>query len=328
VDGCPYLKEFAMPVRDSNRSKFFPRTEKMSNDTPQFWAENKDKFLRQQLIRDIEKITKRPLLVFFHSPNTRAEIEYSDARSLDELLYGVDGGEFDLLIETPGGHLSAVHSIIDLLINSEKRFRAIVPDRAMSGGCIMCLAANSILMGPTSQLGPIDAQIDEGPAWLYEQDHIKKDAPVAHAIATAAMDYVWRIAIMARNYGTKADTSPLNVREHKRKLLKTAGGQIGADSEPVDPVIEALVHRIPENGNHAFPLDMRLAKALGLKVEPFKRDDALWQKLYFLHAAYLADCDLRGISKIYETKSISRAILDPDRRRSNTSLDSGSDVRA
>src|SRR5271170_5145178 len=48
-----------------NRAERFPRSTDLPSQSPLFWVEQKDRYLRQLLIRDIEEITGRRLLVYF-----------------------------------------------------------------------------------------------------------------------------------------------------------------------------------------------------------------------------------------------------------------------
>lgn len=75
---------------------------------------------------------------------------------------GVDKNNLDLLLHTPGGSMEATKEIISYLHQTFKNIRVIVPIKAMSGGTMIACAANEILMGPYSHLGPTDPQIQLG----------------------------------------------------------------------------------------------------------------------------------------------------------------------
>ena len=71
----------------------------------------------------------------------------------------------DLLLHTPGGSMTATESLVDYLrAMFPGNIRAIVPQLAMSGGTMIALAANRVVMGKHSSLGPIDPQINGLPA--------------------------------------------------------------------------------------------------------------------------------------------------------------------
>ena len=84
-------------------SECFPRTTETPNQSPLYWVQNKDRYLRQLLIKDIETITKRDLVVYFTDcDKTAAQIDQSDDVAFYELLDKVNGRAIDLLIETNG----------------------------------------------------------------------------------------------------------------------------------------------------------------------------------------------------------------------------------
>lgn len=70
----------------------------------------------------------------------------------------------DLIINTPGGLVLAASQIARAIKEHKAKTTVIVPHYAMSGGTLIALAADEILMDPNAVLGPIDPQIKEFPA--------------------------------------------------------------------------------------------------------------------------------------------------------------------
>lgn len=70
----------------------------------------------------------------------------------------------DLIIHTPGGIALAAEMIAMAVRRHPGRVTAIVPFYAMSGGSLIALAANEIMMEKDSILGPLDPQIAGYPA--------------------------------------------------------------------------------------------------------------------------------------------------------------------
>lgn len=64
-----------------------------------------------------------------------------------------------LLINTPGGGLSSSYKVARALRKSFDTIRVFVPHMAASGGTLVTLAGNEIIMGLMSNLGPLDPQI-------------------------------------------------------------------------------------------------------------------------------------------------------------------------
>ena len=141
----------------------FPRGSALPRQSPLFWVAEKDRYLRQLLIRDIQTITTRTLLVYFATFDAHSQISQDDDAFFVELLRDAKGGPADLMIETPGGYTDAAEKIASILTSLAPDLRVIVPSRAKSNGTMLALAGSEILMGPSSELGPADPLLTLGP---------------------------------------------------------------------------------------------------------------------------------------------------------------------
>ena len=70
----------------------------------------------------------------------------------------------DLIVHTPGGLVLAASQIAHAIQNHKGKVTVFVPHYAMSGGTLIALAANAIVMDPNAVLGPVDPQIGMFPA--------------------------------------------------------------------------------------------------------------------------------------------------------------------
>jgi ClpP class serine protease len=70
----------------------------------------------------------------------------------------------NLIIHTPGGLVLASRQIAHALGNHEAKVTVFVPHYAMSGGTLLALAADEIVMDPNAVLGPVDPQLNQYPA--------------------------------------------------------------------------------------------------------------------------------------------------------------------
>lgn len=77
----------------------------------------------------------------------------------------------DLILHTPGGSIAATESLVDYL---HKIFgndiRAIIPQIAMSAGTMIACSAKEILMTRHANLGPIDPQLGNLPAYGVKEE--------------------------------------------------------------------------------------------------------------------------------------------------------------
>lgn len=128
--------------------------------TPMFEALNAARYHRQELVRTIQALTGNPLIAYVSGPD--ALIGRADTAYFNDLLYSVTvNSSLDLLLHTPGGDIDAAEKLMSILRMrvGVGRLRVIVPDFAKSAGTLMAIGADEIVMGDTSELGPIDPQV-------------------------------------------------------------------------------------------------------------------------------------------------------------------------
>lgn len=70
----------------------------------------------------------------------------------------------DLIVHTPGGLVLAAEQIAFALMKRKAKVTVFVPHYAMSGGTLIALAADEIVMDENAVLGPVDPQIGSYPA--------------------------------------------------------------------------------------------------------------------------------------------------------------------
>jgi len=76
-----------------------------------------------------------------------------------ETIYGLRGGGLDLILHSPGGSAESVEAIVLYLRERFTDIRVIIPQAAMSAATMLACAANLLVMGKQSSLGPIDPQM-------------------------------------------------------------------------------------------------------------------------------------------------------------------------
>ncbi len=91
--------------------------------------------------------------------NPLISISYVDILPISDQLANLDGTALDLILEAPGGSGEIAEDIVRLLRKKYNDIAVIIPGWAKSAGTIIAMAADEILMGSTSALGPIDAQL-------------------------------------------------------------------------------------------------------------------------------------------------------------------------
>ena len=79
-------------------------------------------------------------------------------QALMEVVHGLHGDELDLILHGPGGSAAVAESIVVYLRSRFSHIRVIVPQLAMSAATMIACAADEIVLGKHSFLGPIDPQ--------------------------------------------------------------------------------------------------------------------------------------------------------------------------
>ena len=120
-------------------------------------AERKNQLRRISAIRG-----DRDILVFAADLNKETNlisISYVDILPISDQLANLKGTRLDLILETPGGSGEIAEDIVRLLREKYQDISVIIPGWAKSAGTLIAIAADEILMGTASALGPIDAQL-------------------------------------------------------------------------------------------------------------------------------------------------------------------------
>lgn len=93
------------------------------------------------------------------APPALTSINDEDIHALMEVTSGLHDANLDLILHSPGGSPEAAEGIVTYLRSRFQHIRVIVPELAMSAATMISCAANEILMGKHSFLGPIDPQL-------------------------------------------------------------------------------------------------------------------------------------------------------------------------
>src|SRR6202023_3502296 len=137
--------------------------------------------LRQQMlevsrVRKIAKLESRRnsrVILLVHRQETMRFLGFPVARYIDindseEVLRAIQMTDadvpLDLVLHTPGGLVLAALQIAKAVREHKGKVTIFVPHYAMSGGTLIALAADEIVMCGHSVLGPIDPQLGDSPA--------------------------------------------------------------------------------------------------------------------------------------------------------------------
>jgi ClpP class serine protease len=95
-------------------------------------------------------------------------VRYIDVDDAESVLRAIadtaDDQPIEIILHTPGGMVIAARQIASALADHPARVTAVVPHYAMSGGTMISLACDEIIIESHAALGPVDPQLGQYPA--------------------------------------------------------------------------------------------------------------------------------------------------------------------
>jgi ClpP class serine protease len=174
---------------------------------------------------------------------------FIDIQDSEEILRAIrltpNETPIDLVLHTPGGLVLASEQIAYALKAHPAKVTVLVPHYAMSGGTLIALAADEILMDAAAVLGPVDPQLG--------------DTPAASLLRVASSKPVERIDDRTLIMADVAEKALRHMREVVRGLLAPR-----IKGKKADTLVEELAGG---HYTHDDPITVDEAKALGLPVQ-------------------------------------------------------------
>jgi ClpP class serine protease len=209
--------------------------------------------MRQRLIATFEKKRGSRVIVLIHRQETMnllgfPILRYIDIDDSEEVIRAIHMTDpdmpLDLVLHTPGALVLAAFQIAHAVRMHPGKITVFVPHYAMSGGTLIALAADEIMMEEHAVLGPVDPQIGEYPAASLVR--LAENKPIADID-----DKSWLLA----DVGRKAIEQ---IKNQVKSLLQ--------DRYPAEKADE--LSRILTEGRwtHDYPITYEEAKNLGFHV--------------------------------------------------------------
>jgi len=263
-------------------------SELLDEITRRFANGEKDAFdsVRRCALADLAKYTGRNTILYAVGHLQKRQIASADLLSIThediegfmEVIYGLNGHALDLILHSPGGQPDAAEAVVTYLRSKFKDIRVIVPHEAMSAATLIACAADRILMGRHSYLGPVDPQIQYGvysvPAQAVVDQFQRAKDEIAQDPRTLA---VW-IPIL-QQYGPALIEQCENAKELSKELVSSwlerwMFRKARKRQQRAKAVSDALTDyrrwRI-----HSRPLHASYLKSLGLAVDLLEDDQRL-----------------------------------------------------
>jgi ClpP class serine protease len=208
---------------------------------------------RSQAIRALEKRNRSRVITLIHRREGFAFfgipfggfIDIDDSEAVIRAIeMTADDVPIEVVLHTPGGLVLAAEQIASALAAHPAPVTVDVPHYAMSGGTLIALAADKIVMAASAVLGPVDPQLGEWPA-----------ASILAAVAKKSIDETDDKTLILADVAAKAQ---VQVRDVVSRLMRRHLSEEQANE---------LAHTLTDGRwTHDFPIDAELARALGLSV--------------------------------------------------------------
>jgi hypothetical protein len=208
--------------------------------SPLFYAQHARRYQRQELIREYQQEFNCRLIVMVD-----AIFPYS-VQLFEELLFNASSEQaLHLLLWSPGGDGEVAVRLVRSAQARCSELTVIVPDIAKSAATLFALGADRILMGPASDLGPVDPQFEVG-----EYDLVSAKDIIA-AVERALNDVAERPDTYPLHSAMLSDVNALRVQQARSALDRTD-----------DLVKEALLSNPRRSEEEAVQLAGRLHEPL------------------------------------------------------------------
>jgi ClpP class serine protease len=211
---------------------------------------------RTQAIRAFERARGTRVITMLHRQETMSFLgipiaRYIDIEDSEQVLRAIrltpPEMPIDIVLHTPGGLVLAAEQIASALKRHKGDVTVFVPHYAMSGGTLIALAADRIVMDENAVLGPVDPQLG-GPQGAY---------PAASIVAALEQPNPNRDD-QTLITGDVARKALRQVRDSVLRLLREH-----YDEKEAERIADELASG---KWTHDYPIQMEGAKELGLRV--------------------------------------------------------------
>ncbi len=209
---------------------------------------------RLSMIQRIEKLRGSRVIVLIHRQEALSlfgipVFRFISVEDSEEVLRAIrmtpPDMPIDIILHTPGGLVLASQQIACALCDHKAKVTAFVPHYAMSGGTLIALSADEIVMDPHAVLGPVDPQVGQYPA-----------ASVVKVLEQKPISEVDDQTLILADISRKA-------LRQAHELVKSVLMANGMEPTQADQVADKLTQGY---FTHDYPISVEEARAMGLNV--------------------------------------------------------------
>lgn len=208
---------------------------------------------RQRMIVKIEKNRGSRVILLVHRQETMSLLGFPIMRCIDvndseQVIRAIhltdDDVPIDIILHTPDGLALATLQIARAVKRHKAKVTAFIPHYAMSGGTLIALSADEILMDEHAVLGPVEPQIGRYPAASLLR--IVREKPVENVEDETLI---------------LADVAEKTLKQMRQNVIELLSDRY--DQSKAEEIAESLSQGM---WTHDYPIMWNEARALGLPV--------------------------------------------------------------
>ncbi len=209
---------------------------------------------RTKMLRNLEEKRGSRVIALIHRQERLSFLGFPLARYIDindseELLRAIKLTDpkipIDLILHTPGGLVLAAEQIATALCRHPAKVTVFIPHYAMSGGTLITLAADEIIMDENAVLGPVDPQIGQHPA-----------VSILSVLEQKNIDQIDDETLIQADMARKA------IRQVKDTVKRIVGERLPA--ETAENLAEIMTSG---RWTHDYPISVEEGRQLGLPIK-------------------------------------------------------------
>ncbi len=222
------------------------------------WQRRQIEFRRVRAIQEFERGRNSRVILLIHRQESISLLgipisRYITIEDSEQVLRAIrltpPDVPIDLILHTPGGLVLATEQIARALIRHPAKVTVYVPHYAMSGGTMLALASDEIVMDANAVLGPVDPQLGNFPA-----------ASILKVVEEKPISEIDDQTLIMADLSRKAIAQ---VQRFVRTLLKDNIPQQKIKPENIENIIEALT---TGRVTHDYPITVEEASEMGLPI--------------------------------------------------------------
>jgi len=208
---------------------------------------------RFKLLSRLERERNSRVIALIHRQETMSLlgfpiIRYIDIDDSEAILRAIKMTDehvpIDLIVHSPGGLVLAAEQIAHALKKHPAKVTVFVPHYAMSGGTLIALAADEIVMDSNAVLGPVDPQLGQQPA-----------ASILQVLEQKPVEKIDDETLILADVAKKA------IKQVKNTVIELLRDKMG--EEKAEEIAITLASGV---FTHDYPITVEEAQALGLSV--------------------------------------------------------------